>query len=116
MDRSWLDNEISERKYKVNSVPPAIWIVHNEYQVVKCPDCQESQYCRLTIIRHFDEQEKPLKDFPEIHTNYHKNLVTLKKLLVTYAVQGDEDSGIKEEYLNGKWKLTYRGEIIGDGL
>lgn len=116
MSRSWLDKEITERKYKVNSEPPSIWIVHNEYQVVKCPKCQVNQFCRLTLIFHLDAQEKPISRSPEVHTNYNESIDALKKLLVTYASEQDPDSGITEELIDGIWKLTCRGKIIGEEI
>jgi hypothetical protein len=116
MDRSWLDKENTERKYKLFSDPSLIWLAKNEFQSVKCPHCNETQFCRLTRIWQLDSKNHQIVRGSEIHTNFNKNLDSLKKLLVAYESQSDPDSGIKEEQIDGIWKLTCKGKIIGEEI
>lgn len=113
MSRSWLDQEATERKYNVATNPPSFWIVRNEYQQVKCPHCNEIQFCRLTRIWRGDPEKPEVAQDSEIHTNYNKSLDELKKLLIAYASE-DINSGITEEHIEGKWKLILEGKVIGE--
>jgi hypothetical protein len=105
MGRSWLDNEMTRRQYRL--INGLTWIVQNEFQTVRCPHCQEEQYSRLTHIWHIDKKGTCR---PEYHTNYDSNLANLKDLLISY----DDGVGIIEREINGKWVLLKGGQVIGE--
>lgn len=111
MTRSWIDKETTDRIYLVNSPQYPLWRIRNEYQRVKCPDCEKIHFCRLTRIWYFDQNKKQRENDPEIHTNYKKELSELKELVVTYSSRDDQNVGICEVKTDGNWKLK-RGEII----
>lgn len=116
MSRSWIDEISTERKYKLFSNPSLVWLVKNEFQLVKCPDCNGAQFCRLTRIWQLDAQNHNIVLGSQIHLNYNKNLDDLKHLLVEYALENDQDSGIIEEKFENIWMLTCKGEKIGEEI
>jgi len=70
MERSWLDNERTERRYKLISNKEIVWTVVNEYQIVKCLHCDEKFFCRLTHIFESENQKYFTKE-------YHKKMIVI---------------------------------------
>lgn len=105
MGRSWLDNEKTERHYRIDDRNDCI--VQNEYQRVKCLHCNKVQYCRLTRFWLYD-RTAPLPQ-PILHNNYNSNLDELKKLLVQYV----NKQAITERQLDGRWILEKDGKMWG---
>ena len=105
MGRSWLDDEMTEREYRL--ADGTRWVVQNEYRPLKCPQCDKEQFCRLTHIWHYDNQDRCT---PEYHVNFNTDLASLKELLVTY-INGNPVCEVENE---GKWLLMMGKEKIGE--
>jgi len=107
MERSWLDKERTERSYKLKSNEEIVWIVRNEYQIVKCPHCDEEFFCRLT---HIDQGKNQIIFANEYHTNYKKTMEELKKL----RVSGDNTYSIFEKKVGEIYVLYKNDEIMAE--
>ncbi|MHA1784056.1 MAG: hypothetical protein ACTSVE_02560 [Candidatus Helarchaeota archaeon] len=101
MSRSWLDEEKTDRSYKQNNL---IIRVINEYRPVKCNNCDQFQYCKLTHIFYSNKPQ------PEYHINIQPTLSELKNLPVTYDKK--DKKPVFEEKIDGKWCLTINDDII----
>lgn len=107
MERSWLDNEKTERRYELKSNEKIVFIVRNEYQIVKCFHCDEKFFCRLTHIYEKKNQNLVLKEY---HTNYKKTMEELKEL----RVGGDNTYSIYEKKVGEIYVLYKDDEIIAE--
>lgn len=105
MERSWLDDNKTDRIYRSTSNRSIFYRVVNEYQSVKCPTCSEHFFCRLTHIYESDIQNLVFKEY---HTNYKRTIEELQKL----RVGGDDTFSLYEKNINGDWLLFKDQSII----
>lgn len=104
MGSSWLVEEKTIRHYRLTNGLKCK--VQNEFQKVRCPQCQQEQYSRLTHIWWINTDGTYKLEY---HTNYDSNLNNLKELLISYGVN---DVSIKESKINGKWVLLEGEQVI----
>jgi len=109
MERSWLDNERTERRYKLISNKEIVWTVVNEYQIVKCLHCDEKFFCRLTHIFESENQKYFTKEY---HTNYKKTIEELKEL----RVGGDNTHSIYAKKVDEIYVLYKDNEIFAEEI
>ena len=107
MRSSWIDDEKTVRTYRF--IDNTKCVVQNEYRPVKCPQCEDIQYCRLTHIWHYDSQDRCQLEY---HINFGVGLQELRELLITRI----DKTGVTEVEDGGKWFLMKGSEKIGEQI
>jgi len=107
---SWLPEKRTDRKYKTNLHNSPIIRVLNEYQKIRCPNCSEFIFCRLTHIWFLYNNERENKFF--YHTNHKKTLEELENLQVQYI----DNESLYELIIDDVWKLKLGEKIIGEEI
>ena len=109
---SWMPEEKTARNYQIKD--GSVWRIHNEFQQISCPHCDQNQYCRATHIWYLDSDGMPLGQ--EFYNNYNTDLEHLQMLPITYLTDEDEKDGIgvSEEHREGEWMLVRDAKIIGE--